>query len=234
MPTEVLSLASKIAEIRQNLGYTEKRGENKFHNYRYVMAEDIAADLGKQLAHHNVVITRRDLKVDYAEVKNAKGDIETAVRLQVTYVLKDGASGEELTYESAGEGRDKGDKGIYKAWTGAFKYFFIQAFAMPLGDDPEASAAADRERETGEAPSSMSSEELKEIVKLIAMSKTDVKNVLGHYGISELKYAPYEELKTQLGKKLRRGPAPADVTEAASYPAAPPELMRPVSNALKR
>lgn len=132
-----MKLAQKIAKIRRELKYTEKRGFNAFHRYNYVMAEDIAAELGKTLAEHNIIIRRDDLDVQYAEVKNAKNEPEIEARVVCSYILIDGDSDDSIAYASAGAGRDKGDKAIYKAWTGAFKYFFIQAFSMPLGADPE-------------------------------------------------------------------------------------------------
>jgi len=36
-----------------------------------------------------------------------------------------------------GQGADKGDKGVYKAITGAKKYFIANLFLIPTDDDPE-------------------------------------------------------------------------------------------------
>ena len=38
---------------------------------------------------------------------------------------------------ASGEGFDKGDKGIYKAYTGALKYYLANNFMVATGDDPE-------------------------------------------------------------------------------------------------
>lgn len=216
------TLPKKLAKIRQELKYTEKRGFNTFHKYDYVMAEDIAADLGKTLADAGIIITRDDLNVQYAELKNAKGETEIEARLTCIYVLRDSESGDYLRYASAGCGRDKGDKAIYKAFTGAFKYFFIQAFAMPLGEDPEKDERREREQEPEAPVGPLSDEQSKEIVKLIAQTNSDVKKMLDYYKVSDIKSLPYDRVKKALGSKLRRV-KPADINEAASYPAVPPE-----------
>ena len=221
------TLEQKIARIRQNLKYTEKRGENKFHHYNYVMAADIAADMGKLLAEAGVVIGRRNLVVTWAEV----GD-QTEARLTCTYVLRDVDTGAELHFDSAGQGRDKGDKGVYKAHTGAYKYFFIQALAMPIGDDPENDS---NERGGSKAPTvedmvgtlhsgPMTDEQCQEIVRLIGMANVEVKKVLDGYKVNAIKDLPYEKVKKALGAKLRKGPGKEVLNEVAKdYPAVPPE-----------
>jgi hypothetical protein len=43
-----------------------------------------------------------------------------------------------------GEGQDAGDKGPYKAMTGAQKYALMKTFMIPTGDDPEADEDVDK------------------------------------------------------------------------------------------
>jgi ERF superfamily len=59
----------------------------------------------------------------------------TEVEAQITLIDLD--SGESKIYNFFGQGQDKGDKGIYKAYTGLQKYFFMKNFLISTGDDPE-------------------------------------------------------------------------------------------------
>ena len=55
----------------------------------------------------------------------------------VTYKFVDIESGESIGDFACGQGADKGDKGVYKAITGAIKYVYMKTFNIPTGDDPE-------------------------------------------------------------------------------------------------
>jgi hypothetical protein len=59
------------------------------------------------------------------------------------HTIVDGDSGEKLVCSSAGMGCDPADKGIYKALTGAQKYFLQKLFFITDQTDPEADVAAD-------------------------------------------------------------------------------------------
>jgi hypothetical protein len=58
----------------------------------------------------------------------------------MTYTFEDVATGEQLTIHWLGAGQDKGDKGVYKAYTGALKFFLINFFQVQVGDAPEPEA----------------------------------------------------------------------------------------------
>ena len=51
-----------------------------------------------------------------------------------------------------GAGDDGADKGLYKAYTGAVKYFLMKTFLIPTGDDPEADTKADERAASRAAP----------------------------------------------------------------------------------
>ena len=58
-----LNLRQKLAQVRREVGYIQKRGKNELHNYSYAMAADIAGAIGDRLAALNVVLGRRNLSV---------------------------------------------------------------------------------------------------------------------------------------------------------------------------
>jgi hypothetical protein len=61
--TPALNLRQKLAQVRREVGYIQKRGKNELHDYSYAMAADIAGAIGDRLAALNVVLGRRNLSV---------------------------------------------------------------------------------------------------------------------------------------------------------------------------
>jgi hypothetical protein len=160
---EQLNLVQKLASIRRELKNIEKKGHNKFQDYDFLRAEDIAGEMGDRLAAMNVIVARRNLSFvqDNITIKKENGDERTDVHVIVTldYVFLDGDEyGGELTPDAAcnrthfaevvvssiGEGRDSGDKAVAKAMTNALKYALTQPLMMRIGDDPEADAPHDQ------------------------------------------------------------------------------------------
>ena len=139
-------LAAKLARIMGEINNVEKNGVNIFHNYRYAMEQDMLVAVRKRLADANIIVLTGITSVDVRDT--AKDGFLTTIRTVHTFV--DGDTGETLEASSAGQGTDKGDKGIYKAITGATKYFISKNFLIPTGDDPE---GFDEKRESaGRAP----------------------------------------------------------------------------------
>src|SRR5271170_803495 len=58
-----LNLRQKLARVRREVGYIQKRGKKELHDYSYAMAADIAGAIGDRLAALNVVLGRRNLSV---------------------------------------------------------------------------------------------------------------------------------------------------------------------------
>ena len=108
--------------------FIEKDKTNEFHNYQYASEQAIKQTIHPLLVKHGVLFTLSCL-----ESTNV-GEITTA---KFTYHFYDVESGEELTGCFVGQGQDKGDKGIYKAITGAIKYILTSTFLIPTGLDPE-------------------------------------------------------------------------------------------------
>jgi hypothetical protein len=53
------------------------------------------------------------------------------------FTLRCGDTGAKVKLLYSGYALDEGDKHIYKAYTGAIKYFLINNFMLSTGDDPE-------------------------------------------------------------------------------------------------
>lgn len=128
-------LAAKLVEIIKSLPMIEKKGKNTFHNYSYAMEVDFLEAVRPRLTGHGILMS---MSVDSVEIMNKgeKGGMITTIKTTHTFI--DSESGETLSFHGAGQGEDKGDKGIYKAQTGALKYALAKFFLISTGDDPEA------------------------------------------------------------------------------------------------
>lgn len=128
-------LAAKLVEIIKDLPMIEKKGKNDFHGYKYAMEVDFLEAVRPKLTERGILMS---MSVDSVEIlpKGEKGGLITTIKTTHTFI--DAETGETLTFHGAGQGEDKGDKGIYKAQTGALKYALAKFFLISTGDDPEA------------------------------------------------------------------------------------------------
>lgn len=140
-----MSLYTKLAEVMAEVGRVEKRGRNDFHNYDYVTEADLIAEVRDKLAARGVMVLPSVVgEVDEREITTARGQTSTVSTIRVAFTFVDGESGDKHTCEFAGQGDDGGDKGLYKAYTGALKYFLMKTFLIPTGDDPEGDTGTDQ------------------------------------------------------------------------------------------
>jgi hypothetical protein len=122
------NLVTKLSKIMGKLDTIGKSGYNEHHKYAYVMEADILEHVRSSLADNNIFVFSSVLS------STKEGDLTTVL---MEYTLVDGDSGESVKVQAAGQGADRQDKGIYKAITGANKYFLLKNFMLPTGDDPE-------------------------------------------------------------------------------------------------
>lgn len=145
------SLYAKLAEVMQEIGYVKKAGRNKFHGYDYVTEADLVDAVREKLAIRNVVVIPSVTAIDERAVTSDKGKHSTITTVRVAFTFCDGDSGEMHKAEWAGAGDDPADKGLYKAYTGAVKYFLMKSFLIPTGDDPEADEGTDKRSSGGQS-----------------------------------------------------------------------------------
>src|SRR5690625_1557117 len=143
------TLVKKLAEVVQQVKFIPKNGHNTFNNYKYATEADVNEKVREELASRHVMMIPNVKSHSIREHTNRKGNIEYITTVEVEFTFMDGESGETITFTTFGEGQDAGDKGTYKAITGAQKYALMKAFMIPTGDDPEADNGVD-ERNQGE------------------------------------------------------------------------------------
>lgn len=132
---------NKVREKLREMGVLERKGSNAFDHYKYFSEAQY-----KQLFTELFAQEGLELTASVREVTPYKGTPkqEHGRTAEVEYTLTDIDSG---FYEKAtitGDGMDKGDKGLYKAYTGSLKYYLANTFMVATGDDPE---VPDREAE---------------------------------------------------------------------------------------
>lgn len=131
--------------VMQEASYVQKTGENDFHKYSYATEADVLERVRPAMVKHGLVLIP---SVQQVSAVDTHGNTTVSVHYTLAHV-----SGAIWPHQiiAAGCGNDRnkngiGDKGLYKALTGANKYLLFKLFQIETGDDPEDSQA-DRDRE---------------------------------------------------------------------------------------
>jgi hypothetical protein len=125
----------------QEIGVVGKDGKNDFHGYKYASESDIIAAVRPVMVKHGLMLI--------PDVQSVDKDLSGNTDVMVHYTLYH-TSGECLTFHMPGSGNDLaksgkvGDKGVYKAITGAGKYATRGLFHLETRDDPERTSDFDR------------------------------------------------------------------------------------------
>ncbi len=141
IPVTGQSLIAKVAAACNAVGGVAKSGRNVAQNYDYVKAADVAKAIRHELFSRGVVILPHEnapefIAVQLAPDRDGNPRSMTECHLCVTFNVTDGI--ETLAFNAYGVARDSGDKAIYKAKTGALKYFLRGLGLIPdEKDDPE-------------------------------------------------------------------------------------------------
>jgi hypothetical protein len=142
------SIAAALHQVMSKVGYVQKRGENKFHGYKYAGEGNLLETLRPAMVEAGLVLIpsgKTRTQIDEHGITN--------VEVDYTLVHKDGAVWpDKITAFGAGGDKNKngvGDKGLYKALTGANKYLLFKLFQIETGDDPEQESEHDK---TEDAP----------------------------------------------------------------------------------
>ena len=135
-----LNVFKRVQNVMAEIGTVEKNGTNSFQRYDYATEADFIRAVQPLLVKHGlamVLVEQQILGVIAQEDANGKtGKFLTT--LTSTYRIVNVDNPEDyLTVKAGGQGIDNGDKGVYKAITGAKKYAIANAFLIVTGDDPE-------------------------------------------------------------------------------------------------
>lgn len=135
-------LAATLAKIGQEIGYIQKEGYNEAQKYKFVSESDVVAKLRPALAQAGIMVVPSHELISVVPFVTSKGSNQFLTTIKSTFTFTDGE--QFLTVTTVGQGADTGDKGVYKAMTGAKKYALLQAFLLATGDDPEITTEDER------------------------------------------------------------------------------------------
>ena len=122
------SLYKKLLAVLSEVDRIPKNGHNAHFNYDYVLDADLVDHIRPLMVKHNL------LMLPNVEETTQNGNIATA---KMRYRFIDPETGDSEDVFFTGQGQDTGDKGYYKAYTGAEKYCLMKTFLVGTGDDPE-------------------------------------------------------------------------------------------------
>lgn len=134
-----LQLLAAICRVMQKVGYVQKGGENEFHHYKYATEADTIAALRPVMLAEGLIMTPSLWMQGGVPQIDTHGN----VHIIMSYTLHHVPTGQRMVFYVPASGNDRsskgsvGDKGIYKAMTGALKYALRQTFMLETGDDPE-------------------------------------------------------------------------------------------------
>lgn len=137
MPEQTSSIYKKLLNVMKAIGVLEKRGQNRSQGYDYLMAEDVLEEVRQKFGEVGLVLLPTCKTQEIISGQTQKGTANYLTRVEMEYTICDVDTGERLTLSWQGLGQDTGDKGLYKAYTGAIKYFLRNLLLIPTTDDPE-------------------------------------------------------------------------------------------------
>lgn len=130
-------ITAALHAVMSDVAYVQRNSRNDFHNYSYASEADLLDKLRPSMLKHGLILIP-----SVAEVTPVDAHGNTTVRMEYTLAHKDGDVWPHKI-GAAGTGNDRakngnvGDKGTYKAITGANKYLLFKLFQIETGDDPE-------------------------------------------------------------------------------------------------
>ena len=139
-PAKILAA---LHQVMAATGYVQKTSENKFHNYKYVGEAALLASVRPEMLKAGLMLIPSAKSVSAIDEHG-----NTTVTVEYTLAHKDGDVWPEKIC-AVGTGNDRnskggvGDKGTYKAITGANKYMLFKLLQIETGDDPEIASEAD-------------------------------------------------------------------------------------------
>jgi len=132
-------VAAKIIAVMGEIESVSKKGTNVAQHYKYASEADVVEVVRAALIKHRLVVIPSVVNQMSVEIGATQaGNKWRLTEITVKYTWIDADSGESIETLICGQGVDTGDKGVYKAMTGANKYALLKTFQLPTDDDPEA------------------------------------------------------------------------------------------------
>lgn len=200
-----MSLQTKKNSVRKELakrGVLKRGGKNDFDHYSY-FSEAQYKELFTELFANNGL----EFKASETEVIEIAGTQKQpfAKRVKMEITLTDCDKPEDFeTVTTYGEGMDKGDKALFKAKTGALKYYLADNFLVATGDDPEehSNDADDSNAPKVEEPK-CTKVQIEKINELVMADKINIDKMLEYYGVKTLGELTVKQASQAIAKGVK-------------------------------
>lgn len=128
-----MTIEDKLLAVMRDIKGIEKNRKNEAMGYTYRGIDDVYNELHALFAKHGILVIPEVVsyeKIEREVLRNGRKLTAVHVYVQVKYTFIDEVGHRMSTFIS-GEGIDTGDKGLYKALSGAQKYLLLQMFLIP-------------------------------------------------------------------------------------------------------
>ena len=147
-----LTLAARILKVIADVGPVEKDGFNTFSKYHYVTETGVLNAVRDACVKYGLCIVPDVVEVERYDVLTGSGKAAEATRVIVEFTLINADdNADSLKVRFPGYAQDTSDKSVYKAMTGATKYFFLKTFLIGSADDDPENDHGDVQRVPGKA-----------------------------------------------------------------------------------
>lgn len=185
-------LAQKILKVMAAVRALPKNGYNKEGDYHYPTDADIAFACREAMIANNVIMQTSMVNIEDRLVQGNQGKVKPITRVHLRQTWIDTETGYAESVDTLGDGFDYGDKGVYKANTGAAKYGLIRNLILPSYDDPENDVPQLYTEGFGEkAELSAPYRKLRDLVKL---NDVNEKTLCRPYGAESITEIPEDKL----------------------------------------
>lgn len=192
-------LQQKKNKLRKELaeqGILKRYGENNFDHYSYFSEAQYKALFTKLFSKNNLELKFNELEYTTFD-SNGKNSNGRMPRLE--FMLIDCETGFYETTVITGEGMDKGDKGGYKAYTGALKYYLANTFMVATGDDPETESPS--ETMNKKTVKKATEKQIEMVTKLV----NDIPAMLKFYNIEKIEDLSMKQASEIISTISKRG-----------------------------
>jgi hypothetical protein len=129
------NLAKAVASVMKQVGTIPKRGLNKFHNYHYVLMEDVLNAVTPLMGQAGLAIIQNEIEIKQIE-NNRVGVVYEFHLIHESGEIWPPMRGTGMAMARDSKGNID-DKAINKCHTAARKYFVSSLFQIPAGDFPD-------------------------------------------------------------------------------------------------
>lgn len=131
-------LLEALVEASKEIGNAVKTGHNKYDKYDYGTLEDYLNAARLPLLNHGLLLVSRPVcDPQFSEATTKSDGVQQVARVLVETRVIHAKSKGWIAARCWGEGRDRGDKAIYKALTGGRKYSLAMVLGIYTTDEPE-------------------------------------------------------------------------------------------------